>query len=69
MEILTASEVSELLRVTENRVILMARRGDIPSLLIDGRVRFDGAEVEAWLKSQRRRTLKAVAPGTVPSGS
>ena len=53
MEILTADEVAELLRISRNRVILMARRGAIPSLLIDGRVRFDASEIQDWIKMQR----------------
>ena len=53
MEILTPNEVAELLRVSRNRIILMARRGAIPSLLIDGRVRFDASEIQDWIKLQR----------------
>jgi len=53
LEILSTDEVAELLRLSPNRVLLLARRGEIPSLKIDGRVRFDAQEIEAWIKSQR----------------
>jgi excisionase family DNA binding protein len=53
MEILTVDEVAELLRVSRNRIILMARRGAIPSILIDGRIRFDAVEIQDWIKMQR----------------
>jgi excisionase family DNA binding protein len=58
MEILTPDEVAELLRISRNRVVLMARRGAIPSLLIDGRVRFDGSEIQDWIKMQRGDPLR-----------
>jgi excisionase family DNA binding protein len=53
IEILTPDEVSELLRLSPNRVVLLARRGEIPFLTIDGRLRFDARDVEDWLRSQR----------------
>jgi excisionase family DNA binding protein len=53
IDILTADEVSELLRISPNRVMLLARRGEIPFLRIDGRLRFDARDVEDWLRSQR----------------
>jgi excisionase family DNA binding protein len=53
LEILTPDEVGELLRISPNRVMLLARRGEIPYLKIDGRVRFDARDVEDWLRSQR----------------
>lgn len=53
LEILTPDEVGELLRLPANRVILLARRGEIPYLMIDGRLRFDAGDVEGWLRSNR----------------
>jgi excisionase family DNA binding protein len=53
MEILTPEELGELLRLPPNRVIILARRGEIPSFSVDGRMRFDASEVESWLKSRR----------------
>ena len=53
IEFITAEEVAELLRLSPNRVLLLARRGEIPSFSIDGRVRFDAREIEEWLRSRR----------------
>jgi len=53
IEILTADEVGELLRLSPNKVVLLARRGEIPFLTIDGRLRFDARDVEDWLRSHR----------------
>jgi excisionase family DNA binding protein len=53
IDVLTADEVSELLRISTNRVMLLARRGEIPFLRVDGRIRFDARDVEDWLRSQR----------------
>lgn len=52
MELLTVEEIAELLRISRNRVILMARRGEIPSLRVLGKLRFDANEIELWLKGQ-----------------
>ena len=54
LEILTAEEVGELLRITPSRVLLLARRRELPSLIVGGRVRFDAAELQGWIDSQRR---------------
>ncbi len=53
IEILTAEEIAELLRLSVNRVVILARRGEIPSLQIDGRLRFDARDVEDWILAQR----------------
>ena len=53
IEILTPDEVAELLRVSGNRVVVLARRGEIPFLTIDGRIRFDAKDIEDWLRYQR----------------
>jgi len=53
IEILTPDEVGDLLRLSTNRVLVLARRGDLPYLTIDGRIRFDAHDVEDWLKYQR----------------
>lgn len=55
IELLTPIDVAELLRLSVNRVLLMARRGEIPCLHVDGRVRFDADEIEGWLKSRRSK--------------
>jgi excisionase family DNA binding protein len=55
IEILTPDEVAELLRVTPNRVVLLSRRGEIVSLRIDGKLRFDARDVEDYVNAQRDR--------------
>lgn len=50
MELLTVDELSELLKISRNRLILMARRGEIPALSVGGKLRFDASEIEKWLK-------------------
>jgi len=57
MDILTASEISELLRLSISRVVLMAKRGELPAFRIDGKLRFDSGEIEEWLKSQRELSI------------
>ena len=64
IEILTAEEVGELLRLSSNKVILMARRGELPYFTLDGRVRFDAADVENWLKARKSGCIPA-PPRTV----
>lgn len=53
IEILTPEEVGELLRLSANRVVVLARRGELPYLMIDGHIRFDARDVEDWLRYQR----------------
>jgi excisionase family DNA binding protein len=53
IEILTPDEVGELLRLSPNRIVLLARRGEIPFLTIDGRLRFDARDLEDWLRAHR----------------
>ncbi len=57
VEILTTEEVAELLRISPNRVLLLARRGDIPFFRVDGRIRFDAEEIEGWIKARRQPVL------------
>lgn len=56
IEILTVEEVGALLRLSPNRVILLARRGKIPSSTIDGRLRFDAEAIEDWWRSRCQGT-------------
>ena len=53
IEIFTPDEVGELVRLSANRVIALARRGEIPFLTIDGHIRFDARDIEDWLRSRR----------------
>ena len=49
--LLTAAEVGDLLGVPESWVRESARSGAIPHLRLGRYVRFDLADVEAWLES------------------
>jgi excisionase family DNA binding protein len=53
IEILTPEEVAELLRLSSNKIIAMARRGELPFLLLDGRMRFEAQDVEDWIKARK----------------
>jgi len=53
IELLTAEELGELLRVTSNTVVRMARDGEVPAIKIFGKLRFDAAEIERWLDTQK----------------
>jgi excisionase family DNA binding protein len=53
MELLTVDELSELLRVSRNRVLIMVRRGEIPALRVLGRLRFSADEIDQWLNANR----------------
>jgi excisionase family DNA binding protein len=51
MELLTVNELAELLKISRNKVVLMARRGEIPAISVGGKLRFDADEIEKWLKA------------------
>ena len=53
IELLTAEELGELLRVTSNTVVRMARDGEVPAIKIFGRLRFNAAEIEQWIEAQK----------------
>ena len=69
IEILTPDEVAELLRLSANRVMLLARRGEIPFLTIDGRIRFEARDIEDWLRFQRSDALTQKLPKLVTENS
>lgn len=51
MRLLLAPEAAALLRVTENRVYELAKRGMIPHARIGRQLRFDEAKLLAWLEA------------------
>ena len=53
IEILTPEEVGELLRLPSNKVVILARRGELPFLMLDGRMRFDANDLEDWIKARK----------------
>jgi len=68
IEIFTPDELGELVRLSANRVVVLARRGEIPFLMIDGHMRFDARDVEDWLRS-RRSDAPTVPPRVVETAS
>jgi excisionase family DNA binding protein len=52
--LLTAQEVGDLIGRRTRWVLDQATAGAIPSFKVGQAVRFDEAEIEAWLEQQRR---------------
>lgn len=52
--LLTAQEVGDLIGRRTRWVLDQAAAGTIPSFKVGQAVRFDEAEIEAWLEQQRR---------------
>jgi excisionase family DNA binding protein len=51
MSLLTAKEVSEILRVPKARVYQLVREYDLPSVRLgDRQVRFDEASLRSWIE-------------------
>ena len=53
MELLNADEVATLLQLSRNKVVLMAKSGEIPAYVLLGKLRFDADEIAAWVKKLR----------------
>ena len=53
MELLNADEVATLLQLSRNKIVIMARNGDIPAYLLLGKLRFDADEIAEWVKKLR----------------
>ena len=51
--LLTPEEVAERLRVTKKWVYAQARTGALPCVHVGRYVRFDVADIEAWIRNQR----------------
>ena len=49
MYLLTAQDVSVILRVTPHRVYQMAREGSLPTIRVGRCLRIDKAKLQAWL--------------------
>jgi excisionase family DNA binding protein len=53
-QLLTTDEAAELLRLTINRLCRLVRRGLIPHVQLPGNdVRFDAADLAAWVESRK----------------
>lgn len=53
MKFLTVKDVSEILQVKESTLYAWAKKGLIPSCKLNGLLRFDVNEIEAWIKQSR----------------
>ena len=52
-QLLTPDEVAEMLQIARKTVVVMAREARIPCIRIGRIVRFDPAEIDRWIDSQR----------------
>ena len=52
-QLLTPNEVAEMLQIACKTVVVMAREQRIPCIRIGRIVRFDPAEIDRWIDSQR----------------
>jgi len=54
LHIITVKELSELLKVKEKTLYQWAELGQIPSLKMNGVLRFDFDDVKAWVKDCKK---------------
>jgi excisionase family DNA binding protein len=54
LELLTAAEAATMLRIKESTLREHTRRGLIPHLRIGRAVRYDAADLAAWLETRKR---------------
>ena len=53
--LLTDSETAELLRLTSRQVARLAKRGELPSVILPGNeVRFDPEDIREWVETRKR---------------
>ncbi len=73
-DLISPEELAAALKIARVTVYQWVRRGVIPHLKLEGVVRFDPQEVQAWLESKRRAARKAAGGpesagrGTCPGG-
>lgn len=53
-ELLTLNELSEILKIKPKTIRQWVYQGKIPSLKINGLLRFGNRDIEVWLHSHRR---------------
>lgn len=64
MHILTVKELSGFLKVKEKTLYQWAEMGQIPSLKMNGVLRFDGNEIEQWVGACKREANSGYNPLT-----
>ncbi len=57
--LLRAEDVAQQLGLSRQHVYVMAASGELPSIKLRGAVRFDPADVEAFIRKHRRGKGKA----------
>lgn len=62
MKLLTVKKVSEITSIKEKTLYDWANRGSIPCLKINGVLRFDQKEIEAWIKNSKYEPIKISFP-------
>jgi len=61
--LLAISEAAELLRLTPRQVAKLARRGELPSVLLPGNeIRFDHADIRQWVETRKRPVAEGGQP-------
>lgn len=59
MKLVTIKEVSKFLSVKESTLYSWVNKGSIPSLKINGLIRFDMEEIDQWVRTPRKTDCKA----------
>jgi excisionase family DNA binding protein len=65
-ELLTAEQVAELLAVPKSFVYEMARRGEIPCVVLGRYRRFRREAIERWIEEQESRVSVKRTPAPLP---
>jgi excisionase family DNA binding protein len=64
-DLIAPEELAAGMRVARVTIYAWVRRGTIPHLKLEGVVRFDPQEVQAWLESKRLAARKAPGGGPI----
>lgn len=62
MRIVSIKEVSEILRVKHKTIYQWAELGQIPCIKLNGTLRFDLDDIEAWVQSCKNKTVSGYNP-------
>lgn len=57
-EILTITEVANLLKVAEKTVYTMAQKAQLPGFKVRGQWRFKRVDLDAWIEVQKEATTR-----------
>jgi excisionase family DNA binding protein len=68
MKIVTIKELSALLKVKEKTLYQWAELGQIPSVKLNGALRFDLEDVMRWIKDCKKEVQNSYNPLTQASG-